>query len=750
MALRKWHADGATAPLKGSDANRKPDFILLPSSIPDSSRELDWRDVIVFGEMKSKNTTDTLRKSYIEGAGKTALLLYAQDGRHSAPYLRMLGHYIVLTFFDRGGSLSTAAFDIHDYPDFFLRILLGISTAPIETIGFDETVFWDRDDKKKKVLVAWKGSSSEDDKGNPTVSLEQLIFISDTLHGRGTTVWAGSMKDPTSPTARRQIVVKDSWIDPLRKFTEGSMLAKLNDANVEGVPRLIHEQQVQGPHPSRAEMKVNMSTHFLRRLVSQSGGRQYQLRVLSRLLTEPLGIQIMAFSSLAQLLIAFLDYVQIHKDAIVKAKVLHRDISLLNLLLVIWDASRGDSHRLDFLDHLPPETREHLQAKIQEIPYRGFLADWGYAVPIDVPQTEAYTTPEPEGPSTSPSTPHHDAPPTSPISPPNTSTSVDNSVPVRIPVPSEGTDRVAYIALSELKDVHEIMLSMGRDPLPDRSQPSVDTNPLYRTGTWSWMATELVMAGAAKPIAHTAGHDLESLFYVLLGICVLFDEPHRPKPEAKLAECFDVYFNTFEPSLLKTTTIQSKMGWSYNIIQHISPYFRPLVPLLNVLRERIVLPMDFVDDSFRSDGPITHDEMSQALLQALCSLDDQFWVPHASPAHAKEPADYNSDHDVRSIASEPDESSELSDASQSAHMPRILRPLPIRQSSGPGFSSSASSSSIYRRQLSNDADSESRALKRSRLTSDRRFNARSGPGPAATGGLSRRFAATAPLPRRKT
>ncbi|KAI5988016.1 hypothetical protein EDD15DRAFT_2199193 [Pisolithus albus] len=431
----KWHADGATAPLKGSDANRKPDFILLPLSIADSSRELDWRDVIVFREMKSRKTTDTLRKSYIEGAGKTALLLYAQDGRHSAPYLQMLGHYMVLTFFDRGGSLSTAVFDIHDNPDVFLHILLGISTAPTETIGFDETVFWDRDDKKKKVLVAWKGSSSEDDKGNPTVSLEQLIFISDTLHSRGTTVWAGSMKDPTSPMARRQIVVKDSWIDPLRKFTEGSMLAKLNDVNVKGVPQLIHEQQVQGPHPSHAEMKVNMSMHFLRRLVSQSGGRQYQLRVLFCLLTEPLGIQIMAFSSLAQLLIAFLDYVQIHKDAIVKAKVLHRDISWLNLLLVVWDASRGDSHCLDFLDHLLPETHEHLQAKIQEIPYRGFLTDWGYAVPIDVPQTEAYTTPEPEGPSTSPSTPHHDAPPTSPISPPNTSTSVDNSVPVRIPVP---------------------------------------------------------------------------------------------------------------------------------------------------------------------------------------------------------------------------------------------------------------------------------------------------------------------------
>ncbi|KAI6111917.1 hypothetical protein EV401DRAFT_1890587 [Pisolithus croceorrhizus] len=491
-----------------------------------SFRELDWRGVIIFREMKSRKTTNMLRKSYIEGVGKTALLLYAQDRRHLAPCLQMLGHYIVLTFFDQGGSLLTAVFDIHNNPDVFLHILLGISTAPIETIGFNETVFWDHDDKKKKVLVVWKGSSSKDNKGNPTVSLEQLIFISDMLHSHGTTIWASSMKDPTSPTAQRQIIVKDSWIDPLWKFTEG-----------------------------------------------------------------------------------------IHKDAIVKAKVLHHNISLLNLLLIIWDTSHGDTHHLDFLNHLPPETCKHLQAKIQEIPYQGFLADWGYAVLINVPQAEAYTTPEPKGPSTSPSTPHHDVPPTSPISPPNTSTSVDNSVPIQIPVPSEGMDWVAYITLSELKDVHEIMLSMGRDPLPDWSQPLVDTNPLYHT-----ISSIQQMTKGATNKACIGNMVLDGHRTCDGRICVLFDEPHQPKPEAKLTECFDVYFNTFEPSLLKTTTIQSKMGWSYNIIKHISPYFQPLVPLLNISQERIVPPMDFVDNSFCSNSPITHDEMSQA----LCSLDDQF------------------------------------------------------------------------------------------------------------------------------
>ncbi|KAF8548219.1 hypothetical protein OG21DRAFT_1489572 [Imleria badia] len=167
---------------------------------------------------------------------------------------------------------------------------------------------------------------------------------------------------------------------------------------------------------------------------------------------------------------------------------------------------------------------------------------------------------------------------------------------------------------------------MGRDPPPDQPTLSIDTNPLFHTGTWSWMAAELVMASPGKPISHTAHHDLESLFYILLEICVLFDEPHRFKSENTLSQCFNIYFNMFEPSLLKTITIQSQLGWSFNILRHISLYFRPLIPLLNTLREKIILLMQFNNNSFESGSLITHNKMKKALLKALCNINDQSWT----------------------------------------------------------------------------------------------------------------------------
>ena len=132
----------------------------------------------------------------------TALLLYAQDGRHSAPCLRILGHHIILTFFDRGGSLSTTPIDINKYPEEFLRILISLLHAPLGHIGFDETVI-SRADGKKRVSGAWTG-----DLVGSEVIMDSLLFISDALQGRGTTVWAAQMYSPEKRPW--WIVVKDS------------------------------------------------------------------------------------------------------------------------------------------------------------------------------------------------------------------------------------------------------------------------------------------------------------------------------------------------------------------------------------------------------------------------------------------------------------------------------------------------------------------------------------------------------------
>ncbi|KIJ11755.1 hypothetical protein PAXINDRAFT_15338 [Paxillus involutus ATCC 200175] len=279
---------------------------------------------------------------------------------------------------------------------------------------------------------------------------------------------SGTKVNPATEPKLREVVVKDSWIDPLRKFTEGTILAMLNNAGVEGVPQLIHEQQVQADHPTRAKPKFALSTHTLRALLpgAITSNRPYQLRVLSRLITEPKGLSVMFFTSLAELVVAFIDYVLSHRDAFEKASVLHRDISLLNLLIVIWDNINVD-RRLDFLDHLPTEAREHLRSKpsseLRPIP------EPAASSPLSSPPPKpAAPSPPPKPAASSPlSDPPTQLASTSPILLPAADNTLETinykSVPVqRSAAPGDGgPGGLEYVALSQLKHDNEIMLSMG-------------------------------------------------------------------------------------------------------------------------------------------------------------------------------------------------------------------------------------------------------------------------------------------------
>ena len=211
------------------------------------------------------------------------------------------------------------------------------------------------------------------------------------------------------------------------------------------------------------------------------------------------------------------------------------------------------------------------------------------------------------------------------------------------------------------------------------------------------MAAELVMIGPGKPVSHAARHDLESFFYMLLGICVLFDEPHKCKPKNKLSQCFDIYFNTFEPSLLKTIMIQSRLGWSANILLHLSPYFQPLIPFLNTLCEAIVLPMDFLHNQFSTSHLITHNAILKALLDALCTLEADSWHHRPRPKDAKGERDCNDSTPsgkpgLGRPGSQSDGSDEETGDWQGYTTPHISRPPAICQTSRPGFASSSSSS----------------------------------------------------------
>ncbi|KAI6095944.1 hypothetical protein EDD16DRAFT_1501235 [Pisolithus croceorrhizus] len=146
------------------------------------------------------------------------------------PGLQILGDHIILTLFDWGGSISTHPLHIHQCPKAFLHVLLGITFSDAVVLGFDTTISPIKEGKKKVQIIR--------DGKECFVWVNQLLFISRSLHGWGTTVWSGVVTQADFPELEegQKVVIKDSFVDPLRRYTKGKILKILEDSEIKGVP----------------------------------------------------------------------------------------------------------------------------------------------------------------------------------------------------------------------------------------------------------------------------------------------------------------------------------------------------------------------------------------------------------------------------------------------------------------------------------------------------------------------------------
>ncbi|KAF8548783.1 hypothetical protein OG21DRAFT_1526253 [Imleria badia] len=275
-----------------------------------------------------------------------------------------------------------------------------------------------------------------------------------------------------------------------------------------------------------------------------------------------------------------IDCLHAHHDTLKDTSILHHDISLLNLLFVlVYDDLNLNT---DFLNRaLQEPERTQLHTKIQSLPHHGLLADWGYAVPI---------------------------------------TRCASDAPVGVHLKGEENT----LPRSELSDGHSIIIPVVDKPLPHSSGSSIDANPLQRMGTWAWMATELSYIGPRTPVEHQAHHDLKSFFYILLAICLLYDEPGKVKPPKVLTVCFNPFFSVMHPSTLKTVTVQSPFGWTALMLPYISQYFQSIIPLLQKIQDQLIMPIQLQGKTVSTNEQFTHDDFIDSIVVMLFRL----WKPY--------------------------------------------------------------------------------------------------------------------------
>lgn len=255
-----------------------------------------------------------------------------------------------LVHYDRSGTYVTPLFNIHSDKEVFIRFVLGLGSPEEERLGLDTSVQWTIDQTTgKKVAGTIKVRQQDEAAKDPKVvtynlNMDEPPFVRPGIRGRGTTAWRA-----TDPTTGEEVIIKDAWRTSARCGECEYLVA------ARGIPGVV---QLQGYEDCCAETLNYRPPGF------EAG--HFQNRIKLRIVLKRYGPCITQFRSRLMLFRALRDAIigmhipitSPHESNAVHAghrkllerKVLHRDVSLQNILFGSADATEGDCGILIDLD----------------------------------------------------------------------------------------------------------------------------------------------------------------------------------------------------------------------------------------------------------------------------------------------------------------------------------------------------------------------------------------------------------------
>ncbi|EKG09044.1 hypothetical protein MPH_13974 [Macrophomina phaseolina MS6] len=366
-------------PLDGSTSKRKLDVGVARSKSEDEEAPCHWSHILVPGELKSNPAEDNYHETRLDISRYAREVFAAQDTRRFVLGFTLCGSLMRLWEFDRLGVVASESFDINADGRRFVSVILGYLWMNEEELGFDPTIIEDDGGRYMEI--------TRDDK-TERIYIEEFMKRQRSLAGRATTCW----KARVGSKSGNQLVIKDSWEDE-RRPEEGLLLKEATDAKAKNVARYYHHETVHvgdavddvrenirkglsdagGRNPIRRQSTVSsvISSAITSAVISSNSGhgggkdecvsrkrppssvegsmpppppkrsrsdlttRQdvpRRNRVHRRVIMRDIGKSLYEASSLRAMLIGLLGGVKGHQS-LLKAGILHRDISIGNVLL---------------------------------------------------------------------------------------------------------------------------------------------------------------------------------------------------------------------------------------------------------------------------------------------------------------------------------------------------------------------------------------------------------------------------------
>lgn len=386
-------ATSANNPLRDGLAkgNRKPDTFLCDRDPPH-----EWSDVLVVGELKQSNKDTLSPTPVVEFAGYVRMVFSSQPYRRFVHAFTLAGDLMRCWIFHRGGGFASELFSINTNPERFLCVVVGYATMSRTELGFDPTVSPPNIFGQRQLTLS----------GQIYLLKPATFFLTPAIACRGTLCTEARLPGDTE----YHYIIKDAWRSECYA-SEGLLLHEAQAAGVECLVEYIgHEDVVidsipddicgnimrgldltgikplylrpAEPRPTRSsQYDPERETTRLRigpiaPPLNQSAPRKRSQpnslpqpptkriagtpsstpapeagavsfnRVHTRLITGK-GRPIYTYMSYLHLLLAFHDAITCHR-ALLRHGVLHRDISLTNILIPV--APRADGARGFLID----------------------------------------------------------------------------------------------------------------------------------------------------------------------------------------------------------------------------------------------------------------------------------------------------------------------------------------------------------------------------------------------------------------
>ncbi|KAG6059778.1 hypothetical protein E4U32_003813 [Claviceps aff. humidiphila group G2b] len=196
--------------------------------------------MLVRGELRRDPVADEDQATRLALARNAQDMLTAQGTRRFAIGFTLCGSFMRVWLFDRLGCIASEQININTEPVQFIKVILGFLWMTEEDLGFDSSIkgpdltVEGADGKKRHMDIAKPDGSKE------CIVLDREILRSPCIVGRATTCWKAHVKDDPETI----LVVKDSWQE-VKRDEEGDMLLFATRRGVVNVARHYHHEIVQ-------------------------------------------------------------------------------------------------------------------------------------------------------------------------------------------------------------------------------------------------------------------------------------------------------------------------------------------------------------------------------------------------------------------------------------------------------------------------------------------------------------------------